>query len=297
MLRPRRLYAVIPAKVNIGLEVIGRRSDGYHDLVTLFQAVSLYDLFEWTETGLPFEYVGPAGVARDADLVWRALASAPDLPGWTGRLRLEKRVPLAAGLGGGSADAALALRLAFPAVGDAELSQRGAALGADVPFFVRGGTALATGTGAELAPITTPRLWFVLVTPPIDIPDKTRALYSGLEPGDFSDGANVRDITTSLMSGAGLPGTVRNAFSRQLLQYPVMRYAYDRLGQAGASLISVSGAGPTLYALTASHREAAGIAARLDEVEPGVGAVHVVCAVAGRGATPAIAALAARLRG
>ncbi|MEX2314467.1 MAG: hypothetical protein WD628_02035, partial [Thermomicrobiales bacterium] len=262
-----------------------------------FQSVSLYDRFEWTETGRPFEYVGPPGVEREDDLVWRALASAPDLPGWTGRLRIVKRIPIAAGLGGGSADAALALRLAFPDAGDAELSQRGAQIGADVPFFVLGGTALATETGAELTPIETPRLWFVLVTPDIHIPEKTRALYSGLEPGDFSDGANVRDITTALTSAKALPGAIPNAFTRQLLGYPVIRYAYDRLGQAGATRVSVSGAGPTLYALTTSHQEAARIAARLDEAAPRAGTVNVVRAVGRRGVYPAINAIATALRG
>jgi 4-diphosphocytidyl-2-C-methyl-D-erythritol kinase len=293
----RRLFAAVPAKVNLGLEVVRRRDDGYHDLVTLFQAISLYDLFEWSETGEPFEYVGPSGVARDADLVWRVLASAPDLAGWTGRLRVVKHIPLAAGLGGGSSDAALALRLAFPNADATELCQRGAAIGADVPFFVRGGTALATGIGTELTPIATPILWLALVTPVIDIPEKTRALYSGLEPDDFSSGANVRDIMKTFMTGMGLPERLPNAFSRQLLGYPVIRYAYDRLGLAGASLVSVSGAGPTLYALTARHREAARIAALLARYEPAVGAVHVVRSVAARGANPTVEAIAAALRG
>ena len=293
----RRLYAVVPAKVNLGLEVVGRRTDGYHDLVTVFQAVSLYDLFEWSETGAPFEYIGPSGVAPEADLGWRVLVSAPDRARWTGRLRVTKRIPIAAGLGGGSADAALALRLAFPDAGSDELCQRGAMIGADVPFFVRGGTALATGTGAELMPIETPLLWLVLVTPAVDIPEKTRALYSGLEPDDFSDGANVRDIMTAIAGGAALPERLPNAFARQLLGYPVIRYAYDRLGQAGASLVSVSGAGPTLYAVTAGHQQAARIAARLAGFEREVGTVHVVRSVVAREAVPSIDAIAAALRG
>lgn len=293
----RRIHAVIPAKVNLGLEVVRRREDGYHDLVTLFQAVSLYDQFEWTETGAPFEYVPPVGVARDDDLARRVFASAPDLEGWTGQLRIVKRIPIAAGLGGGSADAALALRLAFPEASDDELSQRGAGLGADVPFFVHGGTALATGTGTELVPIETPTLWLVLVTPNVDIPEKTRALYSGLATADFSDGANVRDIMRTLVDGEGLPERLPNAFSRQLLGYPVIRYAYDRLRQAGATLVSISGAGPTLYAVTAGHGEAARIAARLAAFEPALGTVHVVRTVAAPGADPSVGAIAAALRG
>jgi 4-diphosphocytidyl-2-C-methyl-D-erythritol kinase len=293
----RRLHSLAPAKINLGLEVVGRRDDGYHDLVTLLQAVSLYDLFVWTETGAPFEYVGPEGVDPDIDLVWRVLSSAPDIDHWTGQLLLVKHIPMAAGLGGGSSDAALAIRLAFPDASDDELSARGAMIGADVPFFVHGGTALATGTGTELTPVQTPNLWFVLVTPNVDIPNKTGALYSGLEPVDFSDGANVRDLTNVLVGGGGLPEYVPNAFSRQLLGYPVIRYAYERLGQAGASLVSVSGAGPTIYAVTLSHRDAARIARRLIDVEPRVGTVQVVRSLAARSDHRPVRAIASAMRG
>jgi 4-diphosphocytidyl-2-C-methyl-D-erythritol kinase len=293
----RTLKALTPAKVNLGLEIVGRRADGYHDVVTLMQAVSLYDWFVWTETGQPFEYVPPEGVPRDADLVWSVLQGAEDLTAWTGRLQFVKGIPMAAGLGGGSSDAALALRLAHPAANDAALSQLGATLGADVPFFVRGGTALATGTGTQLSPVATPECWFVLVTPEIDIPDKTRTLYSGLTPDDFSEGANVRDIMRVFADGSGLPAKLPNAFTRQLLGYPVIRYAYDRLRQAGASLVSASGAGPTVYAVTSGHDDAVQVADRLGRFMPEVGAINVVEAVNATTAHPAVDAIAAALRG
>jgi len=293
----RRLEALAPAKVNLGLEVVGRRADGYHEVVTLMQAVSIYDRFVWTATGAPFEYVPPEGVSLDEDLVWRVLQHAADIQRWSGRLTVVKVIPMAAGLGGGSSDAALALRLAHPAASDDELSQLAARIGSDVPFFIRGGAALATGTGTKLLPVQTPRLWFVLVTPPADIPEKTRTLYSGLKPGDFSDGANVRDIIATLASGSSLPAHLPNAFSRQLLGYPDIRYAYDRLGQASASLVSVSGAGPTLYAVTAGHAEAAQIAERLARFTPMVGEINVVESLGPTDSRPAAAAIAAALRG
>jgi 4-diphosphocytidyl-2-C-methyl-D-erythritol kinase len=297
MSRKRRLWATTPAKVNLGLEVVGRRPDGYHELVTILQTVSLYDAFEWKATGEPFEYVGPSGVPAESDLVRRALDSAPDRDGWTGRLRAIKRIPVAAGMGGGSAGAALALRLAFPDDSDDALEARAVALGADVPFFIRGGTALATGTGATLAPIVTPRLWLVLLSPPLDLPEKTPQLYRGLQPGDFTDGANVRDITERIGRGEPLPQTLPNAFARQLLEYPVVRYACDRLVKAGASVVAVSGAGPTLFTPVASYREAVGIAERLVATGPSISAAHVVRAVACRDRRAAIAALAAAIRG
>jgi 4-diphosphocytidyl-2-C-methyl-D-erythritol kinase len=293
----RRLTASTPAKVNLGLEVVGRRDDGYHQVVTLMQAVSLYDRFVWTETGEPFVYIPPDGVPRESDLIWRVLQRCADLPEWTGQLEVVKQIPMAAGLGGGSSDAALALRLANPDADDDAVSQVAASMGSDVPFFVRGGTALATGTGTDLTEAASPEWWFVLVTPPVDIPDKTRTLYSGLTPDDYSDGANVRDITNALAGRSGLPALLPNAFTRQLLGYPVIRYAYASLGQAGASLVSVSGAGPTVFAVTVGHQEAAEIAARLAHFTPEVGAINVVQAVGATDDQSEIRAIAAALRG
>jgi 4-diphosphocytidyl-2-C-methyl-D-erythritol kinase len=275
MARPRILRAWIPAKVNLGLEVVGRRSDGYHEVVTLLQSVSLYDLFEWTETGQAFEYVGPPGVAAEADLVVRALALARGRARWTGRLRVVKRIPMAAGLGGGSADAALALRLALPDADAAELHARAAELGADVPFFLRGGTALATGSGTELSWQPAPAFWLVLVTPPPAIPDKTRTLYRGLTRADFSDGSRVREVAARMGDGEA-PMALPNVFGRQLLEYPDIRYAYDRLQRGGGGIVSVSGAGPTIYALTTTYASVAAVAARLPR---GAGRVAVARSV------------------
>jgi 4-diphosphocytidyl-2-C-methyl-D-erythritol kinase len=257
------LRAEAPAKINLGLEVIGKRPDGYHDLVTIMQTVNLCDRFEWTPTGKPFEYVGPVGIAPDDDLVLRALALADDRAGWTGRLRLVKQIPAAAGLGGGSSDAALALRIALPSVRSSDLMTAAARLGSDVPCLLRGGTALASGTGTTLEWIPSPDLWGILVTPTLEIPGKTRTLYHGLERGDFSNGERVQQVADRLRSGQALPDRLPNSFERQLLRYAPVRYAYDCLVRAGASLISVSGAGPTLYAIAPDEAQASAIAARM----------------------------------
>jgi 4-diphosphocytidyl-2-C-methyl-D-erythritol kinase len=297
MTRPLRLWAAVPCKVNLGLEIIGRRPDGFHDIVTILQTVSVYDLFEWTSTGAAFAYTGPAGIQPEDDLVARVFATAPDRANWTGRLRLVKRVPVAAGMGGGSADAAAALRLAHPTANDAELHERAVRLGADVPFFLRGGTALATGIGTTLSPLPTPRCWLVIVTPSLAIERKTATLYRGLRAGDFSDGIAIRRIAAWIGDTADAVAALPNAFARQLLGYPEMRYAYDRLARAGGRLVSVSGAGPTLYALAHGYPDAARIA---DEVRRGaaneIGTVTVARSIAARDGHPALAAIAAAMR-
>lgn len=269
----RQLSARAAAKVNLGLEVLGRRPDGYHEVVTVLQAISLADRFVWRVTGQPFTYTGPQGVPPDADLVARALSFAPDRERWTGDLRVVKWVPAAAGLGGGSSDAALALRLALPEADEATLAAHAARLGSDVPFFLGpSGRALATGTGTTLEPLPDIDCWFVLVTPDVQIDGKTVALYRGLQPEDFSDGAATRALAVEMSEGNCWPTEIPNAFQRQLLGIPEVRYAYDCLWQAGASCVTASGAGPTLYALVATLAEAAAIALRMP---PDAGATRV----------------------
>lgn len=291
---PWLLSAQTPAKVNLGLEVVGRRADGYHELVTVLQAVSLYDVFEWSDTGDSFEYVGSPDVSAESDIVARVWDSASDRDRWTGRLRLQKHIPLAAGLGGGSSDAALALQLAFPDASLAELHERAATLGADVPFFLRGSTAVATGVGTTLAWELTPRSWFVLVTPPLAIDQKTASLYAGLTNGDFSDGRRTHALLDRLAppiywiarsdrTTARTVAEFPNAFLRQLLEHDVVRYAYDALRRAGTEhetvAISASGAGPTVFALTRLLGDARRIAQQLPD---DVGTVRIVHSVGTR---------------
>ena len=260
-MRPRTLVAVTPAKVNLGLEIIGRRADGYHELVTLMHTISIFDTFEWTPTGSAFEYSGPAQVPSSDDLALRALQSAPDFADWTGNLRLRKRIPLAAGLGGGSSDAALALRIAHPNASDDDLRQRGSALGADVPFFVRGGAALASGSGTDIAAAPAADTWLVVVTPPLMLPGKTRQLFGRLAEEDFSDGHTVRRLAANAVKLNGIQALPPNAFTRQLYAQPVVRYAHAQLTSAGAPFVVLSGAGPSLYSLLPGYAAAAQLGA------------------------------------
>ena len=186
-MEPLTLYA--PAKVNLTLTVGDRRPDGYHDVSTVMQAVGLYDTLILTHggAGLTLTCTDPAVPADATNLVLRAAGRffeetklpVPDL-----HLHLRKRIPSQAGLGGGSSDAAstlLALRTLYaPSLPDVQLEHMAAALGSDVPFFIRGGTALARGRGERLTPM--PRLrdgWFVIVKPPEGF--STPAMYRRLD--------------------------------------------------------------------------------------------------------------------
>lgn len=173
MKEARTLVVPAPAKLNLFLHVTGRRADGYHELESLFALVDLADrvTIAVRDDGAIVRDGDVPGVPAESDL---ALAAARALQSATGTplgatIRVDKRIPMGAGLGGGSSDAASVLlalnRLWRVRVGREELAAIGATLGADVPFFVRGRAALARGIGERLTPVSLPRLHVVLVRP------------------------------------------------------------------------------------------------------------------------------------
>jgi 4-diphosphocytidyl-2-C-methyl-D-erythritol kinase len=288
---PTRLRARAPAKINLGLEVLGRRPDGFHEVVTIMQAIDLCDEFEWKVTGRPFRYTGADDVPPEDDLVARALSNA-DTSGCTGTLRVHKRIPAAAGLGGGSSDAALALRIALPDAPFEQLAELAATLGADVPFFLRGGAALARGTGAALTPLQSLDFWVVLLTPPLLLPDKTRRLYGGLTPADYGDGTRVEMAAQHLDNAIGVP--VPNAFERQMRGYDEVARAWDAIASVTGGRASLSGAGPTLYALFKTERAARSAAG---ELPPELGAINVARTLPANFDALSISKMAAAVRG
>ena len=288
-----------PAKLNLGLEVLGRRPDGYHDLLTIFQAIGLHDRLTFAPAReLSLRVVSAPGTevaGGEENLVLRAARALAALaarragsePG--AALTLEKAIPVAAGLGGGSSDAAAALlglrRLWGFDLPDAQLARLAAGLGADVPFFLRGGTALAADTGDRLTPL--PALsgtWFVTLTPPLPVPpDKTRRLYAALAAGDYGDGARTRAQAERLRRGEPLdPGLLVNSFDRPLSRlYPELAAWRARFLDAGAPWVLPSGSGPTLFTALPAEDAARAVAAAL----AGSGAqVHVAPAAGPVGA-------------
>lgn len=285
--------ALAPAKVNLGLEVLGGRSDGYHEIATILQTVSIFDRFEWFDTASRFAYESPLGVDPESDLVAVALARHADTGRWSGRLRLVKDTPIAAGFGGGSADAALALALAQPESNRMELESIASGLGSDVPFFIRGGASLATGTGTTLHDLPSFDAWFVIVTPPVSVHEKTSQMYGSLTEDDYSDGGTVRSAASRMTDGDRPGPCFPNAFTRALREIREVRAAWHALKMAGGN-VNVSGAGPTLFAVTTSYREAAAIAAR---ISPDAGRTRVACTLPAWWQASGVRRLASRVRG
>ncbi len=265
--RPIRLFA--PAKLNLGLEVLGRRDDGYHEVVTIMQAVSLFDYIDLLPAD-SLHYDGAPGISREAELVWRALERAKCDLGITlaARVRLRKRIPLAAGLGGGSSDAGTLLGVlgALAELPGDMAAQAAARLGSDVPFFTHGGTSLATGTGTDLEwmPPLRQQYWFVIVVPHVAIPSKTASLYRELTATDFSDGEATIAQAQRLRNGEPPDlSLLRNSFARPLMTREPVKRAIDALHCAGAKHVLPAGAGPSVFTVTTTHEQAQSIASRI----------------------------------
>lgn len=245
------IHALAPAKINLGLEVLGQRDDGYHEVRTVLAAVSLFDRLAVRPADADAFWTDRPELAGDDNLVVGALRRlAVGEPARHAAVELRKRIPTAAGLGGASSDAAatlLAARTLFgDPIDDAELATMAAELGSDVPFFLHGGTALGEGRGERLTalpPIT--GLTAVVVAPRIAIASKTAALYRALRPSDFTDGSRISSPTT-----AETDRHLDNAFARPLYErVPSLATLPDEMRRAGATRVGLSGAGPAHYAL------------------------------------------------
>lgn len=269
--RGRRLTVRARAKVNLGLEVLGRRTDGYHELLTFLAAVDLADrvVLETTEavgTGRPaIELLGGApGVPDGPDnLAWRAAELLSRELGMAAgvRIRLAKAIPVAAGLGGGSADAAAVLlglsRLWRVALEPARRQALAAALGMDVPFFLGEGAALGSGRGEVVQVVRRHRsIPLVLVNP--GFPLATREVYGRLEPADFTDGGAVRALVAALGAGPhAVAARLVNGLERPGARlWPGLAEVKAALVQAGALGAVMSGSGPTVVGVAASSAQA-----------------------------------------
>lgn len=254
-----------PAKVNLCLYVGPTREDGRHELVTVMDSVSLHDSL--TLTAAPAGSTGDVVVCPGVEgpnLAGDALAAFRAATGWDAPpvcLAIEKRIPVAGGMAGGSADAAAALRLAAAAAGvdhDALLERIAAPLGADVPSQVRGGRVLAEGAGERLTPSVAdePRAVVIL---PLDAQLSAGAVYAELDRRGGARSAEqldeLRARVADAEAGAGVlaAGLVANDLqdaARALC--PQIDVALEALRDAGAEHAMVSGSGPTVIGLFAA---------------------------------------------
>ncbi len=250
------------AKINLDLRVLGSRRDGFHELRTVFQALALHDMIRCVPREGPFAIeCSSAGVPLDqSNLIWRAAETLWRSIRRSGPVRdvvvqLEKRIPLQAGLGGGSADAAAAL-MALARAWRAHI-------GSDVPFFLSGGTALGLGRGEEVYPLADlPRHWIVLLVPGFGV--STSEAYGWYD--------SERELSRAPREPQHVPGPWPSRAAQMIndLEAPIARHHPEidqmkaALRRVGALAASMSGSGSTVFGLFQRRRDAVAAVSRLE---------------------------------
>lgn len=275
--KPPALSLLAPAKINLFLRILGKRADGFHELSSLFQAVSLMDRLDFWQ--LPEDEAAPLCsmevtpdslgaelIPTDAsNLVMRALQIFADRTGEKRRVhcRLHKEVPAQGGLGGGSADAATALhaanRLAGFPVSEEELIIWGAELGSDVGFFLARGTAMCTGRGEFIEPLPPlPDCTVYLVKPDdgLSTPSVFKAL--GLKPDESLPGPEPQELLRQFQSDVSTASFVNDLEAPAYQVMPRLEQLRDTLRSYGFAAVMMSGSGSTIFCIGAPRADARG---------------------------------------
>jgi 4-diphosphocytidyl-2-C-methyl-D-erythritol kinase len=268
------------AKINLGLRVHGRRPNGYHEISTVFQTVSLSDTLTFQATAdrkLGLACSDPLIPADDSNLVLRAASALRERFGVSrgARVELEKVIPAGGGLGGGSSDAAVALAALATLWGletnAGELAEIGARLGADVPFFLTGGTALGMGTGTDIRPLEdAPKMHLVIVAPGVHV--STAEAYGALDAPALTKVGPLVNLSVS-RTEADFPDSLCDVWSNDfeavvVRLHPEIGRAREAVSGAGAERVMLSGSGSSVFGVFESKGEAARARAAL-QVESG----------------------------
>lgn len=258
----REVRVLAPAKINLGLEVLAERADGYHDLLTVYQAIRLFDRVDIRLSREPGVRLCVSPRAIDlgpyaANLAVRAADLLPPGPGDPPgvEIRLTKRIPVGAGLGGGSSDGAAVLvglaRLRGLVHDPAHLERLAASLGSDAPFFIRGGTQLGRGRGEDLAPFPRwPRANLVLVYPGLHV--STAAIYGAFicgltPPGPLASLAAHENLSWSWRgSGSHLQNDLEPLVCAR---HPEVARVLEALRSAGSPFVRMTGSGSAVFAV------------------------------------------------
>lgn len=258
MSTPSSVFVPAYAKINLTLDVLGRRDDGFHALASVMQTIALHDtlLIRATTDGEICVMCDDPALQTSDNLALRAarlLRAELGDERLGATIELRKMVPAQAGLGGGSSDAAavlVALDALWSGCYDSErLKELGARLGSDVPFFIRGGTALIEGRGELVTPLLDAEpLWIVLAKPHIGL--STPAVFRQLTPANYTDSTATHAVVELINGQHPLHfDGFHNALEPGVLRaFPAVAAARDALRTAGAATACMSGSGPTIYA-------------------------------------------------
>ena len=267
------LILLAPAKLNLTLEVVGKRDDGYHEIRSVVQTIGLCDrlLFQASQqteysSNMPEWVPQQSLVPRAVDLVREATGCNLGV-----EIQVEKYIPLMSGLGGDSSDAAVVLR-GLNRLWELNLSQEklrelASRLGSDVALFLYGGTVMIEGRGEKVTPLPSlPTMWVVLVLPEVPRePGKTGRAYANLQEADYTDGRATERLVETLKTGKDFaPSRLFNTFERSAYAGSSELVACrERMLAAGADNVHLAGSGPALFTLIKERTEAEGLHDRL----------------------------------
>jgi len=261
------------AKINLTLEVIGKREDGYHEIASVVQAIDLCDALSFQPRKHIYLACNIPQLVSPNNLVFKVVKLLQDFTGSSHgvAISLEKAIPLASGLGGGSSDAAVTLQVLNEIWGlnltSDDLKKMAANLGSDIFFFLCGGrTALVEGRGEKVTPLPhLPKTWVILVKPPIDIANKTQQMYTKIDPSHFTQGKSTQRVVELIKRGEKItPQVCYNAFDGIAFSFfPGLEEYRLRFLAAGASQVHLAGAGPALFTLVEERVQGEEICRRL----------------------------------
>lgn len=255
------------AKINIGLDVLRRRNDGYHEVKMIMQTVDICDdlLFEKTkQPGIVLKTDHEELPTGGDNLICKAAALLFQEKGITEgvKITLTKRIPIAAGMAGGSSDAAAAMRglneLFRMGYSMQELQELGVRLGADIPYCLVGGTMLSEGIGEILTPLPAPPECFLVVAKP-DINVSTGFVYGNLHADMLTDHPDIDGMINALNIGElkGITDRLGNVLETVTIkEYPIIEELKELLRNKGAENALMSGSGPTVFGIFTNHETA-----------------------------------------
>lgn len=255
------------AKINLGLDVVGKRPDGYHEVRMIMQTVRMYDQIDIMKTegpGIRIKTNLPYLPCNENNLVYKAAGLLMDefhiKKGLD--IRLKKFIPVAAGMAGGSSDAAAVMvgvnRLFHLELSMEELAQRGVAIGADVPYCIMRGTALAEGIGEKLTPLAPmPSCYILIAKPGINV--STKFVYKNLKVSELASHPDIDGMTAAIREGSlrGVADRLGNVLETVTEDaYPVIGEIKRHMKSNGAMNALMSGSGPTVFGLFEDRRTA-----------------------------------------
>ena len=275
----RELYIKAYGKINLGLDVIRKREDGYHDLDMIMQSVGVYDDIIIKDT----ENIGEIKVETDQfvlennkdNLAYRAakmLMDEFDIPAGVS-IYIYKRIPVAGGMAGGSSDCAAALKgineLFELGLSEEELRERGVKLGADVPYCIMGGTAIARGIGEELTKLpAAPQCHLVIAKPPVSV--STAYVYGRIRPDEIVKRPDIEKIAEAIREGdlQKMSSLLYNVMEDVTVgDYPIIKEIEKVMLESGALNSIMSGSGPTVFGIFDNEEKAKKAVSKLEEAK------------------------------